>query len=94
MFQTQEAALADDVELFPGQDKKYAVGIRLPTDLPPSFKGTCVKYTYQLLVVAKYQIKPFGGNSLANGEDLSSKDIKELTFKKPFQVRACYLDRN
>lgn len=85
IFQTREAALIDDLDLFPGQDKKYAVGIRLPTTLPPSFKGTCVKYTYQLQVVAKYQIKPFG-IGLANGAAASSKEVKEMIVKKPFQV--------
>ncbi|GEM10571.1 rgp1 family protein [Rhodotorula toruloides] len=42
--------LAVDLVLQPGQSKSFAFSIRIPADLPPSFRGKAIKFNYHLVV--------------------------------------------
>ncbi|GMH41044.1 hypothetical protein BSKO_08954 [Bryopsis sp. KO-2023] len=84
VLKTQPAQLAEGVDFFPGQERIFAVGLRLPKGLPPSFKGTSVRYSYDLEVTAKYQTHPFGQPSNGNPK---TGEVMEKTVKRSFQVR-------
>ncbi|GAA6046285.1 hypothetical protein NBRC10513_002275 [Rhodotorula toruloides] len=42
--------LAVDLVLQPGQSKSFTFSIRIPADLPPSFRGKAIKFNYYLVV--------------------------------------------
>ncbi|KAK4057024.1 Golgi membrane exchange factor (Ric1p-Rgp1p) subunit [Microbotryomycetes sp. JL221] len=49
-FSTPPSILAVDLILEPGQSKTYTFSIRIPADLPPSFRGRSIKFNYNLVV--------------------------------------------
>ena len=42
--------LAVDLTLEPGESKTYDYTLPLPADLPPSFRGKAIRFSYTLLV--------------------------------------------
>ncbi|KAF8603191.1 Rgp1-domain-containing protein [Ceratobasidium sp. AG-I] len=50
ILETQPSVLAVDLTLQPGETRKYAYTITLPSALPPSFRGKYFKLTYHLVV--------------------------------------------
>ncbi|KAM0756310.1 Rgp1-domain-containing protein [Meredithblackwellia eburnea MCA 4105] len=49
-FSTPPSILGIDLVLEPGQSKSYNFSIRVPADLPPSFRGKSIKFSYHLVV--------------------------------------------
>ncbi|CAD7696629.1 unnamed protein product, partial [Ostreobium quekettii] len=87
IFRSETARLGDDCPLSAGTSRRFAVGLRLPRTLPPSFKGTSVRYVYEVVVSAK--LAPGGECGRRGGE-------RRLQVKAAFQVwpRADGMDRS
>ena len=49
-FSSPPSILDVDMVLEPGQSRTFAFSLRIPADLPPSFRGKAIKFTYQLVV--------------------------------------------
>ncbi|GAA5941573.1 Rgp1p [Sporobolomyces koalae] len=50
IFSCPPSILGVDLVLEPGESKCFSFSIRLPADLPPSFRGKAIKFNYQLIV--------------------------------------------
>ncbi|PWN28589.1 Rgp1-domain-containing protein [Jaminaea rosea] len=50
LFSSPPSILSVDLHLPPGASKTYSFTLRLPADLPPSYYGKSVKFTYELVV--------------------------------------------
>ncbi|GAA5906895.1 uncharacterized protein JCM6883_005721 [Sporobolomyces salmoneus] len=50
IFSCPASILGVDLVLKPGESKSFSFSIRLPADLPPSFRGKAIKFNYQLVV--------------------------------------------
>ncbi|GAA6000577.1 uncharacterized protein JCM10292_000493 [Rhodotorula paludigena] len=50
MLSCPPSILGVDVVLKPGESKSYTYSIRIPADLPPSFRGKSIKFNYHLVV--------------------------------------------
>ncbi|ORY75976.1 Rgp1-domain-containing protein [Leucosporidium creatinivorum] len=49
-FSSPPSILGVDLVLEPGESKSYTFSIRVPADLPPSFRGKAIKFSYHLVV--------------------------------------------
>ncbi|KAF9463167.1 Rgp1-domain-containing protein [Collybia nuda] len=49
-FEVQPAMLAVDMSLLPGESRTYTYTIALPDNLPPTFKGRSLKFSYELII--------------------------------------------
>ncbi|KAI0078498.1 Rgp1-domain-containing protein [Panus rudis PR-1116 ss-1] len=49
-FEVQPAMLAVDLPLAPGESRSYTYAITLPENLPPTFRGRALKFSYQFIV--------------------------------------------
>ncbi|PPQ70636.1 hypothetical protein CVT24_000679 [Panaeolus cyanescens] len=49
-FEVQPAMLAVDLVLGPGESRSYTYTIKLPSVLPPTFKGKSLKFSYEFVV--------------------------------------------
>ncbi|GAA5905540.1 hypothetical protein JCM5296_000389 [Sporobolomyces johnsonii] len=49
-FSCPPSILGVDLVLEPGESKSYTFSIRIPADLPPSFRGKAIKFNYHLVV--------------------------------------------
>ncbi|KAF8816608.1 Rgp1-domain-containing protein [Phlegmacium glaucopus] len=49
-FEVQPAMLAVDLSLAPGESRSYTYTIKLPDNLPPTFKGKSLRFSYELVV--------------------------------------------
>ncbi|KAF8879966.1 Rgp1-domain-containing protein [Infundibulicybe gibba] len=49
-FEVQPTMLAVDMSLSPGESRTYTYSILLPENLPPTFKGRSLKFSYELSV--------------------------------------------
>ncbi|KAH6905798.1 Rgp1-domain-containing protein [Coprinopsis sp. MPI-PUGE-AT-0042] len=49
-LETQPAMLAVDLRLRPGEEKSYTYTLSLPDNLPPTFRGKSLKFSYELIV--------------------------------------------
>ncbi|KAL8927154.1 MAG: hypothetical protein Q9172_001478 [Xanthocarpia lactea] len=47
---TPQSLLFVDLRLEPGQSQSYAYSFRLPTGLPPSYRGKAVKFSYNIVI--------------------------------------------
>lgn len=88
IFRTKEAELVEELCLFPGQQKRYSVGLQLPQHLPPSFKGTCVSYVYEMHVRASYESRPFGMGNEGLQHVTANVVMEEKNVKRIFRVGA------
>ncbi|GAA5951108.1 hypothetical protein JCM10213_004240 [Rhodosporidiobolus nylandii] len=65
-FSCPPSILGVDLVLEPGQSKSFTFTIRIPADLPPSFRGKAIKFSYHLVVgtnrVALGPSLPYGYN--------------------------------
>ncbi|KAI8344340.1 Rgp1-domain-containing protein [Chlamydoabsidia padenii] len=50
VFSTPPSILFVDLDLTPGETKKYSYKIKLPNDLPPSHRGKSIRFNYYLVV--------------------------------------------
>ncbi|CAO1614190.1 unnamed protein product [Sympodiomycopsis kandeliae] len=50
LFMTPPSIIAVDLTLLPGQTKTYSYVVKLPADIPPSFFGKAIKFSYELTV--------------------------------------------
>ncbi|CAO3600805.1 unnamed protein product [Absidia cylindrospora] len=50
VFSTPPSILFVDLDLAPGETKKYSYKLKLPNDLPPSHRGKCIRFNYYLVV--------------------------------------------
>ncbi|SAM02517.1 hypothetical protein [Absidia glauca] len=50
VFSTPPSILFVDLDLAPGETKKYTYKLRLPNDLPPSHRGKSIRFNYYLVV--------------------------------------------
>ncbi|EGC31713.1 hypothetical protein DICPUDRAFT_82408 [Dictyostelium purpureum] len=58
IFTSPTTFLASDLYIPPGQTKSYIYYLTLPSPLPPSFKGTSLKYSYFLSIAAQVFTHP------------------------------------
>ncbi|KIM39016.1 hypothetical protein M413DRAFT_447380 [Hebeloma cylindrosporum] len=49
-YEIQPAMLAVDLSLAPGESRSYNYTVRLPDNLPPTFKGKSLRFSYELVV--------------------------------------------
>ncbi|SCV71493.1 BQ2448_3081 [Microbotryum intermedium] len=63
-FSSPPSILGVDLVLEPGEFKSYTFSIRIPADLPPSFRGKSIKFSYHLAVGTNWT-KIGGINSMA-----------------------------
>ncbi|KAI6040056.1 Rgp1-domain-containing protein [Pisolithus marmoratus] len=49
-FEVQPAMLAVDLSLAPGESRTYTYSLMLPANLPPTFRGRSLKFSYELIV--------------------------------------------
>lgn len=50
LFSSPPSIVAVDLQLAPGESKTFTFSLRLPADLPPSFMGSAIKFTYNLVI--------------------------------------------
>ncbi|KAI8341173.1 Rgp1-domain-containing protein [Chlamydoabsidia padenii] len=50
VFSTPPSILFVDLDLAPGETKKYSYKLKLPNDLPPSHRGKSIRFNYYLVV--------------------------------------------
>ncbi|KAF9490303.1 Rgp1-domain-containing protein [Pleurotus eryngii] len=50
MFEEQPTMLAVDLALLPGESRSYTYKIALPNNLPPTFKGRTLRFSYELVI--------------------------------------------
>ncbi|KAI8084935.1 Rgp1-domain-containing protein [Halteromyces radiatus] len=50
VFSTPPSILFVDLDLAPGETKKYSYKLKLPNDLPPSHRGKAIRFNYYLVV--------------------------------------------
>ncbi|KAI0063240.1 Rgp1-domain-containing protein [Artomyces pyxidatus] len=50
VFEMQPAMLAVDLTLGPGEERSYTYTVKLPSYLPPTYKGRTLKFSYQLSI--------------------------------------------
>eukprot|EP01132_Coremiostelium_polycephalum_P004763 gene4763-5942_t len=58
IFASPTTFLASDLYIPPGQSRSYIYYVTLPTSIPPSFKGTSIKYSYFLSIAAQLFTNP------------------------------------
>ncbi|KIN99061.1 hypothetical protein M404DRAFT_823743 [Pisolithus tinctorius Marx 270] len=49
-FEVQPAMLAVDLSLAPGESRTYTYSLMLPANLPPTFRGRSLKFSYELVI--------------------------------------------
>lgn len=49
-FEVQPAMLAVDLTLLPGESRTYTYTVPIPDNLPPTFRGKTLKFSYELVV--------------------------------------------
>lgn len=49
-FEVQPAMLAVDLSLAPGESRTYTYSLMLPANLPPTFRGRSLKFSYELII--------------------------------------------
>ncbi|KJA20825.1 hypothetical protein HYPSUDRAFT_68151 [Hypholoma sublateritium FD-334 SS-4] len=69
-FEIQPAMLAVDLALAPGESWSYTYTIKLPDNLPPTFKGKSLKFSYEL-VVGTCRAGPAGGSGGVSANSIS-----------------------
>ena len=77
--------------LAPQQEKHFSVACCLPDKLPPSFKGTSVRYVYELCVHVKYRKGAYGARDTLK-KSVEKQEPHRLSFRQPFCVYPDYLD--
>ncbi|KAF9552700.1 Rgp1-domain-containing protein [Agrocybe pediades] len=82
-FEIQPAMLAVDLSLAPGESRSYTYTVRLPENLPPTFKGKALKFSYEL-VVGTCRAGPSGSGG-ASGGGVSANSISRV-MKVPVRV--------
>lgn len=63
MLQMKPIRLCERATLLPGSRRLYLVRIQLPDTLPPSFKGSAVRYSYQLEAKATFAPQSWKGST-------------------------------
>jgi len=58
IFASPTTFLASDLYIPPGQTRSYIYYVTLPSPLPPSFKGTSLKYSYFLSIAVQVYTNP------------------------------------
>ncbi|KDR68796.1 hypothetical protein GALMADRAFT_231119 [Galerina marginata CBS 339.88] len=81
-FEIQSAMLAVDLSLAPGESRSYTYSVRLPDNLPPTFKGKSLKFSYEL-VVGTCRAGASGGGG--GGGGVSANSISRV-MKVPIRV--------
>ncbi|KAF8060802.1 Rgp1-domain-containing protein [Lyophyllum atratum] len=69
-FEVQPTMLAVDLSLLPGESRSYTYSILLPDNLPPTFKGRSVKFSYEL-VIGTCRAGSSGGPGSASANSVS-----------------------
>ncbi|KAJ8454968.1 hypothetical protein ONZ45_g19100 [Pleurotus djamor] len=49
-FDEQQSMLAVDLSLYPGESRSYTYSVILPENLPPTYKGRTLKFSYELVI--------------------------------------------
>ncbi|KAL1741437.1 Rgp1-domain-containing protein [Schizophyllum fasciatum] len=49
-FDVQPAMLAVDLSLLPGESRRYTYSLALPANLPPTFRGRHLRFSYELVI--------------------------------------------
>ncbi|KAG1673244.1 hypothetical protein FOA52_013124 [Chlamydomonas sp. UWO 241] len=75
IFRTDAAMLLSSADLPPGSTRQYQLRFRLPPCLPPSFRGSAVRYSYTIEVKAVYELSPGPGAPASSYETLASSSL-------------------
>ncbi|KAM0790676.1 hypothetical protein ACM66B_004535 [Microbotryomycetes sp. NB124-2] len=83
-FSTPPSILAVDLILEPGESKSYTFSIRIPADLPPSFRGRAIKFNYNLVVgTSRTRLGTVMNPSAARG---AARDATSRVMRVPIRV--------
>ncbi|GAA6063717.1 hypothetical protein JCM10212_001828 [Sporobolomyces blumeae] len=84
IFSCPPSILGVDLVVAPGESKSFSFSIRLPADLPPSFRGKAIKFNYQLVVGSN---RAFLGPSSASRRGVASgKGSVSRVMRVPLRV--------
>ncbi|GAX83149.1 hypothetical protein CEUSTIGMA_g10575.t1 [Chlamydomonas eustigma] len=73
LFKTETAVLVPELSsLSPGNPRQFCVRFRLPSPLPPSFRGTSIRFTYSVVACMEYVIQPDSGATSVSYETVAS----------------------
>eukprot|EP00210_Caulerpa_lentillifera_P005491 g5251.t1 len=87
LFKSQPSQILERlVFLGPGCVKQYTVSCTLPNNLPPSFKGTSVRYSYELEVLVNYRSTVYNERALLQKKYNNHDPSDVLTCKKLFNI--------
>lgn len=87
LFKSQPSQILERLVLLgPRGTKQFAVSCTLPNNLPPSFKGTSVRYSYELEVLVNYRRTLNDKRASLHKKYTQQDPSLELTFKKHFSV--------
>ncbi|KAF6751399.1 Rgp1-domain-containing protein [Ephemerocybe angulata] len=67
-FEVQPAMLAVDLNLAPGESRSYTYTVNLPDNLPPTFRGKALRFSYELVVGLCRAGQPAGLSAPSDGE--------------------------
>ncbi|KAH7908781.1 Rgp1-domain-containing protein [Hygrophoropsis aurantiaca] len=92
-FEVQPAMLAVDLTLAPGESRSYTYTIVLPDNLPPTFKGRSIKFSYELIVGtcragtsparSSSSLGPTGANSISRVMKVPIRVYNNVSVGKP-----------
>ncbi|EGN94146.1 hypothetical protein SERLA73DRAFT_78067 [Serpula lacrymans var. lacrymans S7.3] len=91
-FEVQPAMLAVDLSLAPGESRSYTYTINLPENLPPTFKGRSLKFSYELIVgtcragsspQSSSNLGPTGANGISRIMKVPIRLYNNVTVGKP-----------
>ncbi|KDE09521.1 hypothetical protein MVLG_00419 [Microbotryum lychnidis-dioicae p1A1 Lamole] len=83
-FSSPPSILGVDLVLEPGESKSYTFSIRIPADLPPSFRGKSIKFSYHL-VVGTNRTRIGGINSMA-AKSCAAREATSRVIRVPVRV--------
>ncbi|GAA5975307.1 hypothetical protein JCM5350_006423 [Sporobolomyces pararoseus] len=75
IFSCPASILGVDLVLEPGESKSFSFSIRIPADLPPSFRGKAIKFNYQL-VVGSNRVSLSSNPGMSSGKGSVSRLMK------------------
>ncbi|KAK4052398.1 Golgi membrane exchange factor (Ric1p-Rgp1p) subunit [Microbotryomycetes sp. JL201] len=83
-FSSPPSILAVDLILEPGESKSYTFSIRIPADLPPSFRGRAIKFNYNLVVgTSRTRLGTVTSPSAARG---AARDATSRVMRVPIRI--------
>ncbi|KAJ2915635.1 hypothetical protein MD484_g4759, partial [Candolleomyces efflorescens] len=83
-FEVQPAMLGVDLVLGPGEERSYTYTVNLPDNLPPTFRGKAMRFSYEL-VVGLCRSSPSGPFTPSTNGNAGTVNVSKL-MKVPIRV--------